>query len=97
MIEILNKLICKGWAEEVRFHPIRRWRFDFANVRLKVAIEVEGGVFVRGRHVTGLGFTKDMEKYNSAVILGWRILRYTPQQIRQGKYINDLKELLNGH
>ena len=40
--------------------------------------EVEGGVFSEGRHTRGMGFMKDMEKYNNAVMLGWRIVRCTP-------------------
>src|SRR4051812_40706652 len=29
---------------EVRFHPTRRWRFDFVVIGTKVAIEVQGGL-----------------------------------------------------
>ena len=63
---------------EYRFHPVRRWRFDFAWEASKVAVECEGGVWVRGRHVRGSGFRKDCEKYNAATALGWRVFRVTP-------------------
>jgi very-short-patch-repair endonuclease len=66
---------------EHRFHPVRRWRFDYAFVDKKLAIEIEGGCFVQGRHTRGAGFSGDMEKYNQATILGWRVLRYTPSKI----------------
>lgn len=66
---------------EFRFHPKRLWRFDFAYPNEKIAIEIEGGVFVRGRHTTGIGFTADTEKYNEAIKLGWRVLRYTIKNI----------------
>lgn len=69
---------------EYRFHPKRKWRFDFAWVPYKVALEVEGGAFTQGRHTRGKGFIADMEKYNEATILGWRILRCTPQQLNSG-------------
>lgn len=61
---------------EYQFHPQRRWRFDFAWPSLKVAAEVEGGIYVRGRHVTPKGFIADCEKYNAAAERGWRVLRY---------------------
>jgi hypothetical protein len=66
---------------EYKFCPDRRWRFDYAYPQIKLAIEQEGGVWSGGRHTSGAGFIKDMEKYNKAVILGWRVLRYTPDQM----------------
>lgn len=79
ILKLLNS-ICPGWVAEHRFKPPRRWRFDYANERLMLAIEVEGGIFSRGRHVRGVGYIKDMEKYNAAILLGWRLLRYAPHQ-----------------
>lgn len=59
----------------------RRWRFDYAWPAAKVALEVEGGVFSGGRHTRGAGFVADMEKYNTAVRLGWRVLRCLPEHL----------------
>jgi len=73
----------------------RRWKFDFANIEHKIAIEIEGGAYSGGRHTRGTGFIKDMEKYNRATVLGWRLLRYTPQQFKANIWINDVNELLN--
>jgi very-short-patch-repair endonuclease len=72
-------------VEEFRFHPRRRFRFDFCWVDLKLALEVEGGAWTGGRHVRGKGFIADLEKYNEALCLGWRVLRVTPQQLQSGK------------
>jgi hypothetical protein len=69
--------ICDGWVTELKFHPKRKWRFDWANKELMVAIEYEGGVFGVSRHTHSVGFTKDCSKYNSAQLLGWKVLRYT--------------------
>lgn len=66
---------------EYKFHPSRRWRFDFAWPEYKIALEVEGGIFVYGRHTRGSGFLKDMEKYNAAAMMGWRILRVQPKDL----------------
>ena len=61
----------------------RRWRFDFVLLpqELKIAVEVEGGVFAQGRHTRGAGFTNDIIKYNEALIMGFSVLRFTTQQI----------------
>ena len=66
---------------EVKFHPSRRWRFDFAHRDAKVAIEVEGGQWSGGRHTRGGGYAGDCEKYNEAQILGWVVFRLTGSQI----------------
>ena len=67
---------------EFRFHPQRRWRFDFAWPAAKLAVEVEGGVYSGGRHTRGKGFENDCEKQNSAVLRGWRVLRFTGPQVK---------------
>lgn len=69
---------------EHRFHATRKWRFDWAFLEAKVAVESEGGVWTNGRHTRGSGFLRDVEKYNTATIEGWRVLRVTPDQIDNG-------------
>lgn len=76
---------------EHRFHEERKWRFDLAWPDQKVAIECEGGIWIQGRHSRGAGMEADMEKYNSAQLLGWTVLRYSTGQIKQGLPIDDLK------
>lgn len=67
---------------EYVFAAPRKWRFDYAWPNDgRVALEVEGGVFVGGRHSRGVGMMKDMEKYNRAVLLGWRVLRVVPREL----------------
>ena len=84
------------YAQEFRFHPVRRWRFDFVLLPLskKIAIEVEGGVWSRGRHTRGSGYIGDMEKYNVAAVMGWTVLRYPASAITD-KIIKDLKRIEN--
>lgn len=62
---------------EYRFHESRKWRFDYAWPKNKIALEIEGGVWTRGRHVRPKGFIKDIEKYNYAAAHGWRVFRST--------------------
>lgn len=70
---------------EFLFAPPRRWRFDWCWPALMVAAEREGGVWTGGRHVRGAGYLKDMQKYNEAAILGWTLVRFTPEQERNGE------------
>ena len=84
------------WESEVKFHPERKWRFDFCYPALKIAVEQEGGVWVGGRHTSGAGFVKDMEKYNAAGALGWRIFRFTPWQMKSGEASTFMRNVLEG-
>lgn len=65
------------YIEEHKFHPTRRWRFDWAIPDMKVAIEYEGIISEKSRHTTLQGFSGDCDKYNEAGKLGWTVLRYT--------------------
>lgn len=76
----------RGFELEVRFHPTRKWRIDLAHVERKLAVEIEG--FGKrgtpGRHQMAKGFTEDCEKYAELAIAGWRLIRCTGRQVRQG-------------
>ena len=100
--ELLLKAHRIPFQREYRFHPVRRWRFDFVILKtaysepeeLKIAVEIEGGIFVQGRHNRGLGMQGDCVKYNAAQVEGWRVLRYTTGQIH-GQCIDDINDLMN--
>lgn len=102
---------------EFKFHPTRKWRFDFCwpfnylNTEVysgkrealdelaklahrPVALEVEGGVWIGGGHNRGAGFVKDMEKYNEAAALGWRIIRVQPKDLCTADTANLIKRCL---
>lgn len=72
---------------ELKFHGTRKWRFDYAFLDAKLAVESEGGVFLKegSRHSRGAGFRNDTIKYAEALILGWRVLRVLPEQIANGQ------------
>ena len=80
--------------EEYRFHDERKWRFDFAFPDNMLAVEIEGGTWSGGRHTRGQGFQDDCVKYNTAVKIGWRVLRYTTNMIENGEAIDDIIEIL---
>ena len=78
-------------VREYRFAPPRRWKADFASLGARVLIEIEGGVWTRGRHVTPKGFTKDAEKYLAATLQGWTVVRLVDSQLTL-ETIRDLVE-----
>lgn len=69
---------------EFRFHPTRKWRFDYAWPLHMLALEVDGGVWTQGRHTRGAGAIADMEKLSEAAILGWRVLYVVPDDLKNG-------------
>jgi very-short-patch-repair endonuclease len=66
---------------EYRFDSERRWRADFAHLPTRCLIEIEGGIWVNGRHNRAAGFNADLEKYLEAGLSGWRVFRLGPDQI----------------
>jgi len=71
---------------EYKFHDKRKWRFDWCILEHRIAIEIEGGVWSKGRHTRGSGFVKDMEKYNTATALGWKVIRIVPNDYTNALY-----------
>ena len=69
---------------EYRFHPTRRWRFDYAVPNLKIAVEYQGHGQMSGRkndhvggHASVKGLANDCQKFNEAQILGWKVIKFT--------------------
>ena len=83
-----------AWETEFRFHPRRKWRADRGWPHLGLLVEVEGGIWTGGRHVTGAGFEADCVKYNEAAILGYRIIRVTGNMVRSGQALNMIMRAL---
>lgn len=59
-----------------------------------MALEIEGGAFVRGRHNRGAGFREDIEKYSEAAALGWRIVRTLPEGLYTGVLLDRLRRAI---
>lgn len=94
MLALHLKALKIPFAREHRFHPTREWRFDFAFLDRKLAVEVEGGIQSNGRHVRPAGFIADLEKYAEAVLHGWTVLRVAPGWVRDGTAIAYIERLL---
>lgn len=85
------QLICRNLHQcvefEYRFHPKRMWRFDIAWPDVKVAVEIDGGVWIGGRHSGGIGQIRDNEKINTAQSMGWRVFRFVPGDVKSGYFV----------
>lgn len=81
-------------VREYQFAPPRRWRLDFAWPDRMLALEIEGGTWSGGRHVRGAGYAADLEKYNAAVLAGWRVLRVTTAMAQDGSVVELLRRAL---
>ncbi len=46
-----------------------------------LALEVQGGIFSRGRHTQGAALIKEWEKLNRAAELGWRVIYCQPTEL----------------
>lgn len=84
-IRLLSPNLLKNITREYKFCN-RKFRFDFAFVEEKIAIECDGGTkliktktgkLVAGRHSSD----KDYEKRNLAALHGWKMLAFTSIQI----------------
>lgn len=97
-IEDTFALHCKAHGlpvvREYRFHPMRKWRFDFALPERMIAIECEGGIWSGGRHTRGSGAIGDMSKYNEAAKLGWFVFRFDGGAVKRGEAIQFIRQVL---
>jgi len=95
LVEALNDAYPNQWVSEYKGINGRKFRFDAANPTLKIAVEIEGGLWITGRHNQPLGMIQDMTKYNLAVLEGWKVLRYTTDTVRKApwKIIADVRKL----
>ena len=97
LYEILNDAFPGKWVSEFKGIEGRKFRFDAANPTDKVCIEIEGGIWMGGKggHTSGIGYEQNMEKYNLAVLEGWKVLRYSPATLKKSpwKLIKDVRML----
>lgn len=97
------KIVMQYWAAqgipnpsvEHIFCPGRRWKFDYAWPMKGVALEVQGGLFIQGRHSRGPALLKEHEKLNAGAVRGWRILYCIPQQLLTLQLAETIRAALN--
>jgi very-short-patch-repair endonuclease len=84
----------KGWVREYRFLIERKWRFDFAFPEIKLAVEVDGGQWIKGGHNTGTGKQRDCDKDEAALLDGWIVYRVTPSMVKSGRAVQTIDKLI---
>ena len=94
---ILNEISDYDYYKEFKFLGDRKFRFDFVFLLLQskikgIAIEFEGGVWSNGRHIRPLGFIRDCEKYNLAILNGYVVLRFTSECLKNPEKIKNIIE-----
>lgn len=82
------------YTKEFRFHPERRWKADFRIDGYPILVEVEGGVYSNGRHTRGEGYSSDCEKYSTAAVMGWIVIRGTTDQVKKGLVIEWIRSAI---
>ena len=75
----------------------RKWAADFAWPDLKLIVEIEGGIHQRGggAHSRPMGILRDMEKSNHAVLLGWRVLRFSTDEVKSGHALRFVERVMD--
>jgi hypothetical protein len=74
------------FLREVKAIPGRKFRFDFQVKDL--LIEVQGGIFQRGGHSTGVGISRDCEKGVLATLEGYHHWAVTSAMVKSGEALH---------
>lgn len=82
-------------VKEHLFHWTRKWRFDYAIPSLKIAIEIDGGIWQYGRHNRPEGYINDMEKLNTAASMGWLVMRFATEDRLNNSTIALIRDAVN--
>ena len=83
-----------GWQREVHLIPGRKFRTDLAHLQARIAVEVDGGTWVAGRHNRGAGVSSDCEKACLIAIAGYRGMRVTTEQVKNGMALKWIEQAL---
>ena len=82
------------FEQEFKFHPTRKWRADFHLKGKKILVEGEGGIWSNGRHTRGKWYLGDLEKYNAATMMGYQVIRFSTEQVKSGKAIEQIEKMV---
>lgn len=93
--QLKERKLTRGMKRELTFAPKRRFRFDFAWPARKLAVEINGGTWMRrGGHSTGRGIENDLRKLQLARSLGWTVFSYTNKMVHDLSAIDEVEAWL---
>lgn len=86
----------RGFEEQWRIVPGRRFKWDFCWPEHLLACEIQGGIWAKGNsgHTSGIGITRDAEKQNLATLEGWHTMAFTGDHIKSGQALRWVQEFL---
>jgi len=93
--EMLRAWGLPGFEDEVNdLIPGRRFRFDVAHRGHRIAIEIQGGIWMNKSGHNRQGRLRDNEKCNLAQVEGWIVLQFTPQEFARGDAVPLINQIL---
>jgi very-short-patch-repair endonuclease len=85
----------RDFLRNARFIPGRKFEADFYFPRLRLAVEVDGGLWMaRGGHTSGVGAKRDRERDILAFLSGIVTLRVATDHVKSGEAIAWLREAI---
>lgn len=96
-LELQLKLVKIEVEPEYMFALPRKWRADYRIRDTRVLVEFEGGLFAKGKqgHSSVTGILRDIEKYNTAALLGWLVIRVTPKHVVSGEALKWIEQAVD--
>ena len=79
------------FEREYKLLESRKFRGDFAHPNSKTVIEVQGGIWIQGRHSRGAGYTKDCERTLALMAEGWKVI-----YLVESMFTDDIFEIIKG-
>lgn len=92
-LEDVHKLGLPEPAQQVKFHPARKWMVDFVWHKQGLAVEINGGTW-GGGHSRGAAVAKEYEKLNTLNLWGWRVLVFDTAMVNDGTAAEVVKSAL---
>jgi hypothetical protein len=74
------------------------WIFDFSIVGAHLLVEIDGGIWRAGggAHSHPLDLTRNMHKRNDAALAGYRVVAFTPEEVKSGTAIAFVRKMVGG-